>query len=75
MGCAGSSPAAVVETAKSGGDGASVPVNQSALCSQDYTFGKELGSGAYSTVLLGKHKVIFLDSCTRAYRSLSLVLL
>ena len=41
---------------KSGGAADVIPAGS--RCDQVFTFGKELGSGAYSTVYLAKNKVI-----------------
>ena len=53
----GSSSAAGSGGGEDGGVAAAALPPQSNKCAKDYTMTKELGSGAYSVVLLGKHKV------------------
>lgn len=59
MGCSGSKPNDVANPAATGGGrsgGGSVVHKPGETCEQLWKFGKRLGSGAYSTVYLAKHK-------------------
>lgn len=64
--CASVPKDAVVESPASRADKSSAAavdvIPPGARCDQVYTFGKELGSGAYSTVYLAKNKVCTVDT-------------
>jgi hypothetical protein len=64
MGCGGSKPNAVANPVAAGGGGGSVVHSPGETCEQLWKFGKQLGSGAYSTVYLAKHKVSGGDMCS-----------